>query len=776
MGLLRSFLFAATLCALAGPLSGAEAPQVLTLTLDRGTSLRELAKRYLEDPDAWPQILHASGLSSVDQLRPGVELRIPVGASLELARALAALHRLIYQATEAGALILAQPAIEDAMSRQAAAATARRAGALEEANRLAAHGIRAATAALSHSLERRGVPAEAILGSAGGRVERRRPTELDWTRIPVDTLLAEAERLRTLAESFAVVRFRDASRIRMGEHSHLVIQHLREDRLTRREEVGVLLYGGDLRALIGAEASRQILNVQTEGIETQSKSRDYWVEKTPERARLANFDGEVAVTAEGTTVQVRKDQGTLVERGDPPLEPVDLLPAPELIAPSEGAQVFDVHADLRWSAVPSAAAYWLEVARDPGLTELVLSDTDVTATHLGLSLGEDGRYYWRVSAVDASGLPGPAAPLRQFLKARDEIPPYLQLRRPAAGLHIDAAELLIEGQTEQRARLAINGDAIPTGPEGAFRHRLSLAPGINRLRFEARDAAGNTKRLERVVHRSPGGTLPLTLAPGLARDTEGRLLVNRPWLTLSGEAPAGTRVRATSADMPEFAAEGAADASGRFGLTVRVDRPMTRLDLTAVGPDGRQRRETVELVLDQTPPVIHLDPEPPQRSAQPTLSLQGRLEGGDALYLDDQEAPLDAKGHFRLEARLRPGLNRLTLVARDRAGNLARWQRGILLDQQPPKLEDYRLISAEQAGQPVLVVEIQAEDESGLVASVPYRVRSGDWVRQGLAQRCANRRCYRDRFLLPPGADPGVRLSAVTLEDYLGNRREVQID
>lgn len=776
MGARRLLLIALTLLSHLPPWAQAEVPAVLTLTLDRNTSLRAIAERHLHDADAWPQILRASGLSSVQQLRPGMELRIPIAASRRLARALAELHRLIYRATEAGALIFADALIEDAMAHQAAASTARREAGLAEANRLAEQGIRAATEALRQSLEQRDVPAEAILGNAGGRVERRRPGDPDWARIRVDTLLAEAERLRTLAESFAVVRFRDATRVRMGEYSQMAIRRLRADRLTRREEVDVVLYAGDLRALMGAEASRQVLAVAPEGVETRVDSRHYWVQKTPERSRLANFDGEIAVTAQGATVHVRRNQGTLVEPGAAPREPVDLLPAPQLLAPADGEQLLAIRANLRWSAVPSAAAYWLEVARDPEMTELVLSDTAVGATDLGLDLGADGVYYWRVSAVDASGLPGPAAPVRHFRKTLDETPPFLQLSRPPAGRHVDDPDLLIEGRTELGTHLSVNGVRVQLGRNGAFRHRLRLTPGVNRLALEVRDPAGNVQRIERVVHLTPEDALPLSLAPDLPRDPDGRVLVNRPWLTLTGEAPVGTVLRVVKADASGFAAAGTADENGQFGLTIRVDEPVTRLDLTAVGPAGRQRRETIDLVLDRTPPVIHLDPEPPRRSARSTLRLRGWVEGGDQLYLGDREAQLNADGRFALETGLRPGSNRIELVARDAAGNNALWQLSIVLDQEPPQLADYRVIAAEQVGRPVVVVEIEAEDASGLVASVPYRVRVGDWVGEGFAQRCANRRCHRDRLRLPVDGAAGARLVSVTLQDYLGNRREVQLD
>ncbi|MBK1720837.1 FecR domain-containing protein [Thiocystis violacea] len=767
------------LCLLCWPLTqwvAAAPPESVSVLVEPGTNLRTLAERYLDDADAWPEILRANGLDAVDQLQPGTQLRIPVAASLELARALTELRQLIYRATAAGALVFADHMIEAALSNQAAAASARSAATLEEARQLAEQGIRAARSALTLSLANRDLAAQAVLDSAGGRVERRRPAELDWSAIAVDTLLAEEERLRTLSASFAVVRFRDASTLRMGEQAQLAIRRLREDRLTRREEVGVILYGGDVRALMGAGASRQTLSVTAEGVETAATSRDYWVQKTPETTRLANFDGELAITAEGSTVTLGRNQGTLVAPSKPPLDPVDLLEPPALLGPEDGAALFGIEAELRWSEVAGAAAYWVEVARDPEFTALVLSETHVMGMHFALGLGDEGLYYWRVASVDHSGLPGAAAPARHFQKTRDETPPYLLVRQPGAGLRTDDPALVVEGRTEVGASLSINGVAVPLGPDGEYRHTLQLTPGVNRVEFEVRDRAGNLRRLERVVHLRPQGELPLTLAPQTPRDAAGQLLASRPWLTLEGQAPPGSAVRVTTPKAAAFVAAGIADAAGRFGVMLHLDAPLTHFELSAEGPQGQRYQETFAVVLDRTPPRIRLDAEPPDRSAATRLSLSGQVEDGERLSLGDREVQLQAGGRFSLDLDLQPGVNDLTLIARDRAGNAVRWERSVVLDQEPPRLETYRLVDEQQGAQSVLLVEIEARDESGLVAAVPYRIEAGSLVREGIAQRCADRVCHRDRLVLPAGQARHARLSAVILQDYLGNRREVRLD
>ena len=73
-------------------------------------------------------------------------------------------------------------------------------------------------------------------------------------------------------------------------------------------------------------------------------------------------------------------------------------------------------------------------------------------------------------------------------------------------------------------------------------------------------------------------------------------------------------------------------------------------------------------------------------------------------------------------------------------------------------------------------VEIQAHDQSGITAVIPYQVEIGDRVLNGTLSRCPDRSCFRGQLFVPATVRGRPRLRSVTLQDYLGNRQEVHLD
>ena len=163
--------------------AGSAADDPIVVVLEEGQSLRDLAEQHLGDPDLWMEILRANDLA-VSDVRPGIEIAIPVSQIAAADRALQQSLDLIQKATLEGARLFAPDEIAQAIWLRDAAVAHRKAGAWDEAVRVAgdanAHGREGAgERAGAARLRRRGAAQRSPrLGrgtAAGGRrLERSR--------------------------------------------------------------------------------------------------------------------------------------------------------------------------------------------------------------------------------------------------------------------------------------------------------------------------------------------------------------------------------------------------------------------------------------------------------------------------------------------------------------------------------------------------------------------------------------------------------------------------
>ena len=240
----------------------------VTVRLKEGQSLRDLAQEHLGDPDLWAEILRANGLSVAD-VHPGIELKIPVGQIAAANKALGDALKVIQQATEQGARLFAAEQIGQAIKLRDAALAKRKAGDWDAAAKLAGEAKVAADAALTAALAQRDAAADALLSDRQGWVEGQRPQDLVWADRPLNAVLIEDEKVRTLSRSTAQITFQDESRLRLNANSQAVIQRMRTDPLSREQEAKVSLVEGDFYALLAGKSQRKNFELQVPQVQTQ---------------------------------------------------------------------------------------------------------------------------------------------------------------------------------------------------------------------------------------------------------------------------------------------------------------------------------------------------------------------------------------------------------------------------------------------------------------------------------------------------------------------------
>jgi hypothetical protein len=749
------------------------AEETITVVIGSDQTIREVAEKYLSDPDLWPEILKSSGIRSVADLHPGMELTIPVNEISSANKALIEALGQIQKANAAGAQIFAPDEIGRAVDLHEQALVQRLARQWTATKELAIASFNEAVTALTKSEAERDQAAEALVSDRAGNVEGQRPEDLSWRDLMLRAILIEEEKVRTLSDSTAQITFRDASRLRLNANSNAIIKEMRFDPLQKTEEAKVSLVEGDFYAVLNEDKGRAKFTVDIPQVSASIDSGDFWVSNGKSGAKFTNYDDKVVkVSANGDQVVLGKNEGTIVDKGARPREAMAVLPAPELALPADNGPVYVVEPEISWQPVDGAAGYWLEVAADQRFEKIVANGFGLDGTRDKVGPLAVGEYYWRVSALDQFGLPGARSPVRHFTVSPDDTPPFLKIDSPGDGLIVRKAELDVTGESEPDATLTLNGRPVALDKDGHFHAPFTASEGANRLTLVAVDPAGNKTTRDRSFTYTPDQASVVAFDASVKTIAPRHFVTNSDVLSLSGKTTANARIEVR--DGSAARASAVADAAGIFRLNVPVSGEGAELTFAVIAPSGFTTTETFTATADRTPPEIVLDDFLPQLTSEKALHVAGRTEAGASLLINGKPVAL-ADGRFDATVSLVPGDNVIELTATDIAGNVTVDRSSVRLDADPPVLVSSTMAIGANGGVPALTLEVVASDASGLAKAAPVTVVAGAKTYTAYLRYNRSAKIYQGTMQVPADEIPFARLSRVELEDDAGNRKAFDI-
>jgi len=209
---------------------------IITIRVKENQGIRDISKKYLDDPNRWEDVLRANDLKSPDEIKPRMLLRIPVGEVFQAKRELEVSGKLIQKATMAGAKIFAPNIIAKAIQLRDTALLKQKSGELHESINLAGLSATEGKKALKICISNQDVPAQAVVHDRKGYVHSRKPSDNLWKDIFRYDILHEGERIRTLSESSCDILFRNDSRLRLNENSQALIRKMRATACRRQKK------------------------------------------------------------------------------------------------------------------------------------------------------------------------------------------------------------------------------------------------------------------------------------------------------------------------------------------------------------------------------------------------------------------------------------------------------------------------------------------------------------------------------------------------------------
>ena len=340
---------------------------------------------------------------------------------------------------------------------------------------------------------------------------------------------------------------------------------------------------------------------------------NFWVRRDDSGSKFANFDdGRSRVAANGSAVDLGRNEATLVRSGRHPSEKVGILGAVELWHPRTTSSTSSAEADLRWAPVPDAVGYWLELAHDHGFQRMAISRWGLEETTLSHRPARDRELLLADRGPGQIRPPGARGEVWRFHVRVDQMPPFLTF------IASPRKALILTGPSGSRARPRRTPRCPWTAPSWRSTGKAGSEPshqpkpGLDRLVLEATDAAGNrTERRARSLmpagraggpalrRRHPAaGAAPLRHRPrrDLAHRSHPRLrnLISlRPGTATCSPTPTARGGFTLNVPLPAADNEFVVDVVQRSGFTTRTGlsdgRPTRRRSGWTCCPRPRRR-------------------------------------------------------------------------------------------------------------------------------------------------------------------------------------------
>jgi len=337
--------------------------------------------------------------------------------------------------------------------------------------------------------------AEATLATLLRDVRCRRGNSVVWGEASQGMTLFTQDAVQTFDRSEASILFNARDRLMLGSNSLVVVRGTEhEEQGPRTVRVAVT---GDVRGRIGGGGTLTLeLAAAGRVARIGGAGADFRLTHKSSRATLAVYAGEAEITGGGKGVRVGANHGvTLLPGGK--VAPFLLPGPPAQTGPQRSLYRFrELPPRVRFSWSGGKAEYHFQLARDERFQRMV-QDLRLEVPEYQTGVLEEGVYFWRVSRYDqgVEGRFGRAG--RVELQRRTARPP-LHVAFPPS--QVSDESCIVKGSTERGMRVYVNGAEAPSADDGTFTATVTLKRGVNLLRVEALDEAGNASYASRVVY------------------------------------------------------------------------------------------------------------------------------------------------------------------------------------------------------------------------------------------------------------------------------------
>jgi hypothetical protein len=257
----------------------------------------------------------------------------------------------------------------------------------------------------------------------------------------------------------------------------------------------------------------------------------------------------------------------------------------------------------------------------------------------------------------------------------DDVIPFLKITSPAEGTLTNSTSILVTGSTERLSHVTINNVNADVTPDGNFSATVPLTTeGKNTITVLSIDKGKNQASRKVNVTRD-------TISPELALTyPEQDGIYNKLTLPVRGTTEVGVLLTVLGKNVT-------VDQDGAWNTTVTFDREgASSIMVIARDAAGNMVAVTHTFTIDINPPTLFImKPINNTMTKSPTQDVSGSVEKDCTLTVNGRKTLYDGTT-FSTTVELVEGLNTITVIATDQAGNSKTAKVVVNRDSKPPVL------------------------------------------------------------------------------------------
>jgi len=271
----------------------------------------------------------------------------------------------------------------------------------------------------------KGTPIDGVVSFLRGTVEHLPEGTDEWKPLQLNDHVPEGSKIRTASESAVEIMFEDGATCYQRSDTMMGIETARKKGDLKVHKI-FLETGKAVTKIREATGEKSRFEIQTPSAICAARGTEFRTSVDSYRTtRSEVLEGMVGVEAMKKAVELKKGEGTVVEKGSPPHEPKKLLPPPSL---SDRKPVYkSIPLRLIFNEGEGFVSYRAVLARESNCKDIVYEQVLKPGEPFEIPEVEDGNYYVQAAGIDELGLEGIASEPLEITVRVNPVPPYINI-------------------------------------------------------------------------------------------------------------------------------------------------------------------------------------------------------------------------------------------------------------------------------------------------------------------------------------------------------------